>query len=443
MWCFTPKSATRTDDHNGSPVYVGVTHASKRSKLGVCALVKELREIDIDGAPILFHAASGRREHSCFRTACDLVYTVLGKGGLMEQFEAVDGLGRGILMHAARSNHLQTFKEICNTYVKNAALMIPSSKVDTIADARTELSNYVRDTTRRQGCCNDCHGLAFSAARANVLRKVLEYTDHVGMNCLHHAAEAGCCDVLKEVIEKCQGVETAYGRLAGRTCQRGCLKDYADKTWSGDGGDNVPFFMKMNAAEKSASERTPIMYVLRNMGCGQECTDGQNQVLRDKFYTLYEAMPCRPMASSREPHRMGWMAPSNVLPPPPKGPNGTTDGVPTSAHAFTELLHAARGGLSSLELALNESLPASTEDDGSIRTVNLDDALHVKVSTNGARWTSNDETKTWGRALLLAAAAKRGDEDALYQVLLAIEVSLSTAFHRNCRNQLSNWGYRS
>eukprot|EP00903_Cladosiphon_okamuranus_P014653 g13587.t1 len=186
-----------------------------RSRLGVCALVKELREIDIDGAPILFHAASCRREHSCFRTAYDLIYTVLGKGGLMEQVEAVDGLGRGILMHAARSAHVETFKEVFDVCEKKAALMIPSSKVHDITAADIdELSKFIRDSGP-QDFCEYCRDLASNLDRADELQKVfednyredkprqlLEGTDHVGMNCLHHAAEAGCCDVLKEVIEK-------------------------------------------------------------------------------------------------------------------------------------------------------------------------------------------------------------------------------------------------
>ncbi|CAN0365488.1 unnamed protein product, partial [Ectocarpus sp. 12 AP-2014] len=64
-----------------------------RSRVGIHALVKELRKTDIDGVPLLFHAASSRRKHCCFRIAYDLVFTVLGKGGVMEQFEALDGLG--------------------------------------------------------------------------------------------------------------------------------------------------------------------------------------------------------------------------------------------------------------------------------------------------------------------------------------------------------------
>lgn len=59
-------------------------HADPESKLGIRELVKELRESDIDGAPLLFNAAASRGEHSCFKTACDLIHKTLGKGGLVE-----------------------------------------------------------------------------------------------------------------------------------------------------------------------------------------------------------------------------------------------------------------------------------------------------------------------------------------------------------------------
>lgn len=41
-------------------------------------------------------------------------------------------------------------------------------------------------------------------------------------------------------------------------------------------------------------------------------------------------------------------------------------------------MHAARGGLASLELALNEVLPEFKDDDGMKRMVSLDRALAVK-----------------------------------------------------------------
>lgn len=431
IWVLPLKSATRTDGLDDRHVLPPrIVLESERSKLGVCALVQELREVDIDGSPLLFHAASGRREHSCFRTAYDLVYTVLGKGGLMEQVEAVDGLGRGLLMHAARSNHVQIFSEIFDICEKNAALMIPSSRVDPIAAATTALSEFVRDTSRHPDVCENCRNHAFSAAQADVVRKVLEKTDHVGMNCLHHAAEAGCSDVLTKVIDKSHSVDEMYRCVVQRTCQEGCLDKILAGTLSTVGWENASFFKSMNDADKSASARTPIMYVLRNMGCGSECTDGDTRILQEKFYALYEALQFGPVVSSGEHTRIGWMATTSVPPPPPsvsRRSSAAKDGVTPRARAVTELLHAARGGLASLELALNEPLPASmVDDDGSSRTVNLDDALCVEVSTDGVRWTSTEATKTWGRALILAAAAKRGDEDALYHVLFAIKVSFSS-----------------
>lgn len=314
------------------PTYYSTT------KLGIRALVKELRELDIDSTPLLSNAAASRGKHSCFRTAYDLVLTVVGKGGLMEQVEAVDRLDRGILMHAARSNHVQTFREVFDMR-KETAASAPTAPAADVGSATEEIGKV----------------------------------DSKGMNCLHHAAEAGCCEVLREVMAKCQQAgPSLYGDM------------------------NIP----------DNRGRTPIMLVLRNSGCyGEEEDTCDNNDLEEKFDMLFKTMP-----EGGEAAKTGWMDPTPV-------PPCLTPVPPRQTRAVTELMHAARGGLESLELALNKAARV----DGGL-TINLDDTLSVKELDSHDAWVPTDGTRTWGRALLLAAAAKRGDVDVLHHVLNAIDV---------------------
>lgn len=323
-----------------------------KHKLGIGALVKMLREIDIDGAPLLFHAASSRREHSCFRTAYDLITMVLGKGGRTEQVDAGDGLGRGILMHAARSNHVETFREVLRMCREGSG-------------GRNE-EEHSEPT--------------LSVPAATDARLVLE-ADILGMNCLHHAAEAGCFEVLKEVFD--------------------IFQEAGKETYKADN-----------------ARRTPLMLVLRNESrCDQD-------ELKLKFDILYKGWEDSPHDSGANTRKKGWMTPSSV---PPQCPPVSEKTKAIETQAVTELMHAARGGLASLELALSYH-PLNIKRDGGDFTVDLDEALAVEVELENGVWgkSTSTDNAVWGRALLLAAAAKLGDVDVISQILNAIEVG------RNC-----------
>lgn len=337
--------------------------------------MKELQEVDSDGAPLLFHAASSRREHSCFRTARDLVYTVLGEGGLMGQTEAVDALGRGLLMHAARSKHLGAFREAF--------------------DMREEATDSITFFKETSATLNTASEAPADTPAGVVLSEVMGQFDRLGMSCLHHAAEAGCYEVLRDVMEKC-------------------------------GGAGSSLYQEMNKAD--GFQRTPIMLVLRN-ACGGEENAGDSSALKDKFDLLYEAMPCEPALTPGGHRKIGWMGPALV---PSHRVLVSTDPFQPRAptRAVTELMHAVRGGVSALQLVLSNPLPASkTEVDGGF-AVDLDEALAVEALDDDGRWVRTDGTRTWGRALLLATAALRGDIDVLYRVLDAIEVSQQLPFCR-------------
>lgn len=330
--------------------------------------MKEIQEVDIDGAPLLFHAASSRGEHSCFRTARDLITTVLGKGELMEQVEAVDALDRGILIHAARSNHVDTLKEV-------------------LSMARRAARSMVVDHCMRRTILVE----SLSRARPLVLAEMMSKRDRMGMNCLHHAAEAGCCEVLSEVMKECRG-------------EQGVLNE------------------EMCKADKLG--RTPIMLVLTNAYRGRE----QHNELKEKFSTLYEAMPDEPTPGPGSgSKKKGWMTSSTEVSSHHREFRKRED---TETHAVTELLHATRGGIASLELALNNCFPPSKKPVTGGFEVDFNKVLDVKERETVGESKSNGsfalsvDTETWGRALLLAAAAGLGDVDLLYHVLSAIQVSV-------------------
>ena len=349
-------------------------------KFGLGAVVKQLKEVDSDGAPLLFHAASSRRQHSCFRTVHDLIYAVLGEGGLMEQATAVDGLGRGIIMHAARSSHVEAFRNI----------------FDMRQEATESLYDFNQTSTK-----GATDGMPEATAEGSVFREVIGQFDHLGKSCLHHAAEAGCSAVLYEVIAKC-------------------------------GGAGSSLFQEMNQ-KADMFQRTPIMLVLANTYGGEEY-GSERSALKDKFDMLFEAIPCGPAPTPGGHHRIGWMEPMSLKGWMELRLLRRSEGSPT--RAVTELLHAVLGGLPALQLALNNSLPASkAEGDGGL-TVDVDDAIAVETLDDDGRWVRSDEANRWGRAMLLAAAVKRGDIDVLFHVLFAIEVSEHLLENENNHNLL-------
>lgn len=404
-----------------------------KPKLGIRVLVKELREIDIDGAPLLFHAASCHRERSCFQTVHDVVTEVLDEGGLMEQVQAVDVLGRNMLMHAARSNHLDTFVQVFDICMKAETLMEPSSPrqqkseaadaapFDNAAEAAAAAAVWLKarlrglnrsDTT---GNCERCLQIADEAAQNAIRRKMLDMTDLTGMNCLHHAAELGCKAVLATVIDKIEAVDSTARRIKdyspSETCKSRCveaqqlLRDCHLRT-------GTSFYDKMNTYDTCKSgPRNPIMHVLRNNACGIEGADGEN-CLREKFNILYAngGVQNQPSVVPHE-YEAFWMKKVEV-------PNLVSA---AKLRAATELVHAARGGLEALELTLSTKIKPGA-DGQAFYEVDLDEVLTVEMENGDGHWQSTEKTKIWGWAALLAAASKLGDVDVLNHVLVAIEV---------------------
>lgn len=159
------------------------------------ALVRGLRERDINGAHILSRAASSREETTCFQDVYDQLKEVLGMGGVLEQLEAEDDMGRNIMMHAARGNHVHVFTQVYNLYETK---MMKSGRWDW-EDGESPPEKQWKERVKKK--------------------------DRTGRTMLHHAAEAGCRGILQEVIKITEGMNV--------------YKDMASE----DGNDRTPLML--------------------------------------------------------------------------------------------------------------------------------------------------------------------------------------------------------
>ena len=134
--------------------------------LGHLALVRQLRELDEDGAPLLFQAALSNNER-CLTIVLRVLKGILGVGGLDEQLYAIDHKGRNVLMYAVRSPSFSVYIEI-----QKRVLDLDHDRV------KTRL-------TQLDGCRSK-----------------------------HHAAESECPEVLRKVVELAKKNDV-LGELSG------------------------------------------------------------------------------------------------------------------------------------------------------------------------------------------------------------------------------------
>ena len=316
--------------------------------------MKGLRELDINGAHILSRAASSREETTCFKEVYDELRTVLGMGGVMEQVEAEDHVGRNIMMHAARGNHVKIFTQVYDLYQEK--MMKPERW-----DSENEMSNPEEQW-----------------------QEIVKKADRTGRTMLHHAAEAGCLEVLKKVIKIAEEANV-----------------YAAMT-SEDGND-----------------RTPLMLILRN-SWGDCCGRNDQDAKFDELWT--------------KKVEGGWMKSREI--------NTVKKGLTEHrVEAKTELFHAVRGGSASLTLFLKHVL----ESDDTREKIDVAEALGLKEIVDPSREPNNrgdvrddtreninvaeahpidgEELRRRQDGILLASAAKGGHKDVMKKVVSAINVS--------------------
>ncbi|CAB1096081.1 unnamed protein product [Ectocarpus sp. CCAP 1310/34] len=326
-----------------------------RDKLGVGCLVKQLRAWDINGTPLLFLAISSRSSENCFKTVYDELVTALGKGGLVEQIAASDDLGRNIVMYAARGNSVDVFKRAWKMYHYHQRTF--ASPVE-----------------------------GWGGAPSITLPKV----DYTGRNLLHHAAEAGCLDVIHEILLM--------------------VRNLSDST-------NVT----MHKPDKNGL--TPLHHLLRAKYGEPEVPDDIEDPA--EFPQKFEKLWFYGSKGS-------FMARRKVMPLPRDGR------AAVAVSAITDVIHAARGGLPSLQLILAKiCLTKCWQGKPNNTVVTIEEALCVAVhetmegedeTKEGANETKEGEDApeqgeldAWGWGMLLTAAAKGGHVDVLEHVVHAIK----------------------
>ncbi|CAN0376362.1 unnamed protein product, partial [Ascophyllum nodosum] len=365
-------------------------HLTKRiaKKCGVCALVKELRELDVNGAPLLFLAASSRTTSTCFIEVFQTLRAFLGMAGLLEQIEADDHRGRNIMMYAARGKHADTFTRVRDLYkdahIANAVEGVNSdvqsnhARTDDNSDGTSVQQANRRAPARSEP--DDCNIHASSKSRKWCDR--VQKVDHRGKTILHHAAGSASLAVFALVFEMARedGIG-AHDRMA--------LPDM--------------------------SKQTPITLFLRNKyGSCDSCESDTN----DKMYRLRLHAP-----------KEGWMQQRMV---PPVWKLTGTDQAGGSGKEFitlakTELFHAVRGGPTMLDLTL-EYIKNQKMITGNSNEVHLDKVLGMAIcATTTPRGESQQEevlreiVRHWGYGMLLAAAVRGGHEKVIKRVISAIE----------------------
>lgn len=286
-------------------------------------------------------------------------------------------MGRNILMHAARGNHVDVFKRVRDLFDNHHRTPArPTALVEQVTRNDHKGRNilvHVEDAFKRvQELFDNRHRTSARPTAEQGVRPDHQHAgvDHLdgqqgsdsftnvditGRNVLHHAAEAGCLDVLSEVIYLANHRE-------------------ADMT--------VP----------DTNGLTPMHHLLRAKYGEPE---GREE-LHIKFGKLWYI--------SRS-----WMKPRRVRSLP--------SGIAVTA--TTELIHAARGGLSTLQVVLDKIRAMQK-----VEAVGVDDALSVgvDVKTGQGQGPSPEELTRWGWGMLLAAATTDGRTEVLERVVRAIQV---------------------
>lgn len=328
-------------------------------QLGMSFLVKQLKQTDINGAPLLFLAVHTETERSCFEEVRAEIVAVLSRVGFNTQLMSMDSRKKGIAMYAAMGQHLETFKQVKE---------LIDVQCSWVVDDKGDVDDEVNDEANTRPTPEHDQAKEETEEVRQMWTRLLEWRDDVGRTLLHYASGEGSVQVLREVVK----MGTKYDVLE-----------------------------TMSAADGNG--RTPVMYVLRNM------FNRDRGVLELKLGLLAD--------SARDP--TGLKGRCKVLSPP------GVDLTRNHTVANTVLMHAARGGPEAFDIALNNIWAWDK------KSWNLDHALDIElVQGVGEKSVSNHaeaegpiDMKTWGRGMLLAAAARGGHLEILDIVTAAIRVS--------------------
>lgn len=392
--------------------------------------MKELREVDINGAPLLFLAASSRTTDTCFQEVLHVVRAFLGMGGLLEQFETHDYKGRNILMYAARGKNKEIFQYV--RALDKEIFVSPRRFAEQRPSAHIGLTGVVDERNSRpddEACCNPVSFVRARCLRQDISKRTYKETmvvrsseewfdrvtkvDFSGKTMLHHAAEAASPAVLNQVF-----------------------------TLTNEEGNRNAVKQRMVLPDKNG--RTPIMLFLRNKSGSYNKKD--DAVAKMNILWLHSGK--------------GWLKKREV-PPVWKIKSDGQEEVASEKFITvgrTELFHAAHGGPVTLDLLLQTIRRRHKKDfcveDGKVvvldnilgmavqsdktpdgdglhehSTTHLKEhnkwfaRLHQTISVDTCQEERNQNARNWGYGMLLAAAVKGGHVEVIKRVVMAIEAS--------------------
>lgn len=396
-----------------TPSYFAPTQMTPSLRLvyqcGAEALVKELRELDVNGAPLLFMAASSRTTETCFSEVFHVIRTFLGIGGFLEQFETHDHDGRNIMMYAARGKKEDIFQYVraldeelfispqehveqrlssqpgsggiagCNDYWKCGAFSYLWGDCLRIRGSRQNKSERNNKKTSRR-MQDGPSGVEQHDINKEWFERATK-ADFTGKTMLHHAAEAASSGVLDLVFK--------LANEAGNDVQQ-----------------------RMALPDKNG--RTPIMLFMRNQ---HDSCDGNEGDLKVKMESLLV-----------EPGK-GWMESHPVTSIGGEMPSDQTEYIISGR---TKLVHAARGGLTTLNLLLDSINELDEELDIKIQKVSRENQtsrpegsvqivrLH-QIHDSTSQKELDKRARYWGYGMLLTSAVKSGHVEVIKKVVTAIK----------------------
>lgn len=343
------------------------------SQLGPRTLVGHLRESDIDGAPMLFQAASSSSV-KCLRRVSKVIEETLGSSELREQLQAKDLKGRTITFHAATSKNVEVFHEIITMLAKEdpcgSWIVVESNgcALETALDEEGGIAPRIVHKHRSD---------SVAIADKTVL------VDYKGMNLLHHASRYGSAGLLELVVER--------ARQYGSMFLRGYLHSVDGKG------------------------RTPLICLLR-----QETKRRDNEISK-KLKLLLDNMAASSTSTSE--YGDSPSACDNLLVYMTKSQSTKYDG--------TVLTHAAHGGPKQFELARETICRLAGNRCHSDGGIDLDIALGLEEG--GPQWAESEgpelsEKRKKRHGILLEEAASGGHVSVLEDVVSAIKVESNTFF---------------
>eukprot|EP00752_Nemacystus_decipiens_P002071 g1982.t1 len=113
-----------------------------KDRLGRVALVKQLRDSDIHGAPLPFQAARSKST-TCFETVCKTISSTLGESELRQQLQVVDLKHRTIIFHAAKGETAEVFNAVIQAMNKAGDGSAPASDDHAAKGEAAEVFNAV------------------------------------------------------------------------------------------------------------------------------------------------------------------------------------------------------------------------------------------------------------------------------------------------------------